>query len=130
MTTKEELDERYGRGSRRTRRTWLIIFAAIAVVAVGVLGWSVYSSTAQDVDVDDLGFTVASDAEVEVSFRVTSSHDAGVVCVIEALDESFGIVGWEIVELPSDGSVTSDYTRTVQTVDTATTGYVNTCSLR
>ena len=129
MTSKEQLDDRYGRGSRRATRTWIIAFVVLGVIAATALAWSVVTSTARNVDVDDLGFTVDSDAEVEVSFRVTSSHDGDVACVIEAMDETFAVVGWDVVEIPG-GAVTSDHTLTVPTVGLATTGFVNNCRLR
>lgn len=129
MTSKEQLDDRYGRGSGRATRTWIIAFVVVGIIAATALAWSVVTSTARNVDVDDLGFTVVSDAEIEVSFRVTSSHAGDVACVIEAMDETFAVVGWDVVEIPG-GAVTSDHTRTVPTVGLATTGFVNNCRLR
>ncbi|MGO1413545.1 MAG: DUF4307 domain-containing protein [Microbacterium gubbeenense] len=130
MTTKEQLDDRYGRTSRRTVRIWISVVAAVAALVAVLYFWSYFSETGKNVDVDDLGFTVVSDSETEVSFRITSAHDEPAVCVLEALDEDFGKVGWQVVELPPTGSVTNDYVRSVRTLDTATTGYVNSCVLR
>ena len=129
MTTKEQLDDRYGRSKRTGLRIGLVVVAVVAAAIVGLLVWSVWSSSSRSVDFDDLGFRVVDDSQVELSFRVTSAHQEDVTCVLEALDTSFGVVGWEVVELDG-GSVTADYTETIRTVDTATTGYVNSCSLR
>lgn len=130
MTTKDQLDDRYGRTSRRTVRLWVGAITAVAVI-VGVLYlWSYFAETGKNVDVDDLGYAVVSESETDVRFRITSAHDEPVVCVLEALDEGFGKVGWQVVELPPTGSVTNDYELRVRTVDTATTGYVNSCTLR
>ncbi|WP_221583980.1 DUF4307 domain-containing protein [Microbacterium sp. G2-8] len=130
MTTREQLDDRYGRTSRRSTRIAWIAIAAVAAVVIGWLVWTVLVANAKSVDVDDLGFEVASDSTVSVSFRITSTGDAPVVCIIEAQDESFGIVGWKVVELPPAGSVSKDYTEQVPTLAEATTGFVNSCSLR
>ena len=130
MTTKEQLDDRYGRTSRQSVRIWMSAIIAIAVILGGLYLWSYFANAAKDVDVDDLGYSVVSENETEVRFRITSAHDEPVVCVLEALDEDFGKVGWQVVELPPTGSVTNDYERVVRTVDTATTGYVNSCALR
>ncbi|NHI16675.1 DUF4307 domain-containing protein [Microbacterium excoecariae] len=131
MTTTAELDDRYGRtasGSRR--RAWWVGGIAAIVLAVAYLGWTAYAANARAVDVDDLGFEVAGSGEVAVSFRVTSAGDEPVVCVLEALDESFGTVGWRVVELPATGAISGDHTETVRTVAEATTGFVNSCTLR
>ncbi|WP_110589443.1 DUF4307 domain-containing protein [Microbacterium suaedae] len=130
MTTPEQLADRYGRARRGALRGWWILVGMVAVAIVGIASWMVISTSAAEVDVDDLGYEVTSERAVEVSFRVTSASGTAVVCILEALDESFGVVGWEIVELPPSDSIAADHTRTIRTVDTATTGYVNSCSLR
>ncbi|WP_156759320.1 DUF4307 domain-containing protein [Microbacterium karelineae] len=130
MTTREQLDDRYGRTRRGVVRGWWIAVAIVAVCIVGLAGWMVFASSAAEVDADDLGYEVTSDGTVDVSFRITSTSGSDVVCILEALDESFGVVGWQVVEIPATESIGADYTRTVRTVDTATTGYVNSCSLR
>lgn len=125
MTTASELDERYGRTSRR-RLPW-VIGITIAAVAVIAFGWMTVASEMNAVDADDLGFTVADEHSVDLRFQFTAPRGADVVCTVEALDPEFGVVGWKVVEI----SGTEQHTRAVDvripTVAEATTGLVKGC---
>lgn len=130
MTTQTELDDRYGRTKRSTTRLWIVIAAIIGLVAVVGIGWTVVQKSRANVGFDDLGFEVVDSGHVDVHYRVTIPTDDEAVCVIEALDESFAKVGWEIVDVPESDSLSSDHSTTVRTVDTATTGHVVSCFVR
>ncbi|MBO0979252.1 DUF4307 domain-containing protein [Microbacterium sp. SD291] len=125
MTTAQELDERYGR-TRRRRGPWVITIAA-AVLVVGAFSWMTVAGQMNSVDADDLGFELVDEHTVDVRFQVTGVQGKNVVCVIEALDEEFGVVGWKVVEIPPGDSHSQALSTTVPTVSEATTGLVNTC---
>ena len=125
MTTAQELDERYGR-TRRRRAPWVIAIAAAALVVVA-FSWMTVAGQMNSVDADDLGFDLVDEHTVDVRFQVTGVQGKDVVCVIEALDEEFGVVGWKIVEIPAGDSHSQALSATVPTVSEATTGLVNTC---
>ncbi|WP_136054853.1 DUF4307 domain-containing protein [Microbacterium sp. K24] len=125
MTTAEELDERYGR--TRTRRTPWIIAGIVALLVVGAFGWMIVAQSMSSVDADDLGFELVDEHTVDVRFQVSGVQGKDVVCVVEALDEEFGVVGWKVVEIPAGDSHTQAMSAVVPTVSAATTGLVNTC---
>ncbi|WP_341945868.1 DUF4307 domain-containing protein [Microbacterium sp. LWH11-1.2] len=125
MTTAEELDERYGR--TRTRRTPWIIGGIVALLVVGAFGWMIVAQSMSSVDADDLGFDLVDEHTVDVRFQVTGVQGKDVVCVVEALDEEFGVVGWKVVEIPAGDSHSQAVSASVPTVSAATTGLVNTC---
>ena len=125
MTTAQQLDERYGR-TRRRRWPWVVVIVA-AVAVVSALGWSVVSNQLNSVDADDLGFELIDEHTVEVRFQVTGVQGKDVGCVVEALDEEFGVVGWKVVELPAGDSHSQTFSATVPTVAEATTGLVKAC---
>lgn len=125
MTTAQELDERYGR--TRTRRTPWVIAGLIALLAVGAFGWMIVAQSMNSVDADDLGFELVDDHTVDVRFQVSGVQGKDVVCVVEALDEEFGVVGWKVIEIPAGASHTQALSASVPTVAAATTGLVNTC---
>ncbi|WP_309102250.1 DUF4307 domain-containing protein [Microbacterium sp.] len=125
MTTREELDERYGR-TRRRRAPW-IIGGVVVVLAVAALGWSTVSQSMNSVDADDLGFEVIDEHTVSVDFQVSGVQGKSVFCAVEALDEEFGVVGWKIVEVPVGDTHSRSISETVPTVAEATTGLVNSC---
>lgn len=125
MTTPEQLDERYGRA--RARRTPWIIAGAIAVLAVGAYGWMTVTQSMNSVDADDLGYELVDEHSVDVRFQITGVQGKDVVCIVEALDEEFGVVGWKVIEIPAGDSHSQALAATIPTVSAATTGLVNTC---
>ncbi|WP_101846815.1 DUF4307 domain-containing protein [Zhihengliuella sp. ISTPL4] len=125
MTTALPLDERYGR-TRRGRWPWWVA-GAVAVVLVAVFGWFTVSQSMNSVDADDLGFELVDEHAVDVRFQVTGVQGKDVVCVLEALDEEFGVVGWKVVELPAGDAHSLTRAERIPTVAEATTGLVNTC---
>lgn len=125
MTTAEQLDDRYGR-TRRRRAPW-IVGIAIAAVIVVVFGWMIVAQSMSSVDADDLGFDLVDEHSVNVRFQVTGVQGKDVQCIVEALDEEFGVVGWKLVEIAAGESHSQAVEATVPTVGEATTGLVNTC---
>ena len=122
------LDERYGRGRKRSfdkRLAWgvgvTLACAGLAFVLFG--GWQQGS----DLEFKDLHYSVISDSAVEVDVQVTAAADAEIVCAIEALSESHGTVGWKLVTLPSGDERTRRFESTVVTTSPATTGRVRSC---
>lgn len=125
MTTEQELDERYGR-TRRKRMPWIIAIV-VALLGVGAFAWMTAAREMQSVDADDLGFELVDSHSVTVNFQVTAIKGKDVACVVEALDEEFGVVGWKVVEIPAGDTHSQAISVTVPTVAQATTGLVNTC---
>ena len=118
MTTKAELDARYGRVRNRGKvRAWWIAVGVVAVASIGWLGWGVLAGGSANVRADDTAFAIPDERTVSVSFQVTAPVGAEIACAIEALDEDFGVVGWRVIVYPA----------TIPTVGQATTGLVNTC---
>lgn len=124
-TTPEELDERYGRG-KKGRLPWVLggIAAAAAVI---IASWVTVSGSMDDVAIADLGFEVTDATSVTVAFQFSPPRDRPVFCVLEALDEEFGVVGWRVVEYPASSEHTRAFREQIPTVAEATTGLVNSC---
>lgn len=125
MTTALQLDERYGR-TRRRRWPWFLA-GAVALLLLAALAWSIVGQSLSSVDADDLGFELVDEHAVDVRFQVTGVQGKDVVCVLEALDEEFGVVGWKIVEIPAGDAHALTRAERIPTVSEATTGLVNTC---
>jgi hypothetical protein len=125
VTTAQELDDRYGR-TRRRRLPW-ILGGSVALLVVAAFGWMIVDQSMNSVDADDLGFDLVDEHTVDVRFQVTGVQGKDVVCIIEALDEEFGVVGWKVMEIPAGESHSQALSASVPTVAEATTGLVNTC---
>lgn len=125
VTTPQQLDERYGR--RKPRRGVAILggTAALAVVAVGL--WWMGGSSFDSVDANDLAFNLVDEHEIRHSFQITAPRERDVVCVLEALDESKGIVGWKVVEIPGSSEHSRNFTQSIPTLALATTSLVKSC---
>ncbi len=104
-----------------------IIAIVVAVVAIGAFGWMTAVREMQSVDADDLGFDLVDQHSVNVRFQLTGVQGKAVTCIVEALDEEFGVVGWKVVEIPAGDDHSQALSATVPTVSKATTGLVNTC---
>lgn len=125
MTTPQQLDERYGRP--RTRRGPWIVVIVIAALLVGAFGWSIVTTEMNSVDSDDLGFDLVDEHSVTVRFQITGVQGKDVACIVEALDEEFGVVGWKVVEIAAAEEHSQALSASVPTVSAATTGLVNSC---
>lgn len=131
MTTKEQLDERYGRTPHPARRRGLwIILAGTAAASVAALSWLTVSNTADDVGFDETGFELVDARSVAVSFQATPPANTAFACALKALDEDFSVVGWRVIEYPASESATRAFRETIPTVAAATTGTVHSCWAR
>ena len=128
MTTKEALEERYGRGPRPIRRrvSWMTV-AVVAVASVATFSWVTISNALREVGFDETGYEVVDDRTVTVSFQATPPTGTGFACALQALDEDFGIVGWLVIEYPAFEETTQAFVETIPTVARATTGTVHSC---
>ncbi len=127
-STSRLLDERYGRGRKRSidkRFGWIaagaLVLAGVAVLLFG--GWQQGS----DLEFKDLDYAVVDERTVRVDVQVTGPADATLVCAVEALSESYATVGYKLVELPAGDERTRRFATTIVTTSKATTGTVREC---
>lgn len=125
MTTPEELAARYGRTPLR-RRTRVILVVLVALFAAAALWWLV-AVNKDTVEATDLGYVIDSPHEVQLRFSVAAPPGREVYCALEAMDDTFGVVGWKIVHVPASGEHVRAFTERIPTLAQATTGLVNAC---
>jgi hypothetical protein len=130
MSTNEELlAKRYGakKPSNPVRNRVLSIIGVTGLVAMaGYFALANYSPVTST----DVGFRVLSEWRTEVDFELSKPVDAVVLCSFEALDNSFGVVGWAEYEFGPSDSTTNRYTINLNTYSMAVTGLVDECRLR
>lgn len=132
MSTTTDLDARYGRGADAGRRNRLIGFSAGALGLVVVIAWLVWGGLlGEDATLEsrDLGFELVDDSLVRVSFEVTAEPGSDVACAVQALNQSFTVVGWKIVELPASETRTRQFSEDLRTTELAVTGLIYRCWL-
>lgn len=127
-STEQLLDERYGRGRKRSidkRFAWIaagaLVLGGLAVLLFG--GWQ----EGTGIDYRDIGYSVVDGRTVSVDAQVTIPTGTDAICAFEALSESKGTVGWKLVELPASDEHTRRFTTTLVTTTPATTGTVKEC---
>ncbi|GAA1739140.1 DUF4307 domain-containing protein [Microcella frigidaquae] len=131
-TTQQLLDDRYGRtpdAERRTRRLMIIAGIVFAAVFTAWVVWGGLSGTNAELEVRELGYTNVTDTSIEVRWEVSVEPGTTVSCAVQALNESFGIVGWRIVELPASPERTRVLVETLRTAEPPVTGLPYRCWL-
>lgn len=127
-----DLDARYGRTrSAKVKTRTVVIGAAIAFVVVFTLWlvWGGLLGAPAQFEANDTGHTIVNDREVSVSWEFTVEPGTPAKCAIQALNSTFGIVGWRIVDVPPSSTRTRDLTETVRTTELAVSGLIYRCWL-
>ena len=130
--TQNRLNERYGRTARsaKTHRT-LGVLAGIgfAVVLGAWLWWGGVLETPSQLQYRDVAHTIVDDTEVSVTYEITAAPGTEVSCAVHALNASYGIVGWRIVDIPAGERWTRVFDTTLRTSELAVTGLLYECWL-
>jgi len=127
-----DLDSRYGRTRQSAKRTRVIGWSAAGAFAIVFAAWLIWAGVlvpAAQLDSRDVGHQIVDDTLVDVSYEVTVDPGTEVSCAIQAMNSSFSVVGWKIVELPASTMRTRVLTDSVRTSELATTGLIYRCWL-
>lgn len=108
------------------------IAVALALAAgVAIAAWFTIVDTRRDpVTFTDVGFSVVSPEEVDVTFDVSMPPGTEAVCTVTALSKNFAEVGAVDVEVGPEAARTTRHTVNIATTELATTGVVDHCDLR
>ena len=132
MDNPDDLDARYGRTRFRTRRTAWLMSAVAVVMALATIVWIIgggLGGTASRIATTDIAHTIIDAHSVGVTFQVSTDPGTAVSCALEALNESFAIVGWKVVAIPSSSQRTRVFTETIRTTERGNTGLIYRCWL-
>lgn len=134
MTTENTLADRYGRPEKKRGfvRSNLGVIITSAVIIIALVWWAAATDAlgfGPKVETRDLGYNNLTDTSVTVEFELTATPGHEVACAVQALNQSFAVVGWKVfVYKPSDQRI-RDITETIKTSQPATTGLVYQCWL-
>ena len=132
LEARAALDARYGRrpvNPVRTRRILWGVAGAFVILFAVWLAWGGLVGAPADLEAKDVGHTIVDHNEVEVRFELTTKPGTPVSCALQALNQSFGIVGWRIIELGASEQRTRSITESVRTSERAVTGLIYRCWL-
>ena len=100
-----------------------------AAVLLGCAGaaWIAIPSPSGEVTFKDVGFSITDAGHAVVDFQVTKDTDATVTCAVQALNDSYAVVGWKQVTVGPAEQATTGQRITLRTDSLGVTGGVNAC---
>jgi len=132
MTASAQLDARYGRSANRRKRDRILLLAGAAIFAIVLVAWVIWAGLDGSkplIETEDIGYSVVDDHNVTVTFQVSVPVGTATSCAVEALNESFTVVGWKVIDLPPSDQYTRSFTEDLRTSELATTGLIYRCWL-
>jgi hypothetical protein len=132
MTVSAELETRYGRTPARRKRERLFLWVGAAVFVVVLAAWVVWAGldgSKPTIETQDIGYSVNDEHSVTVRFQVSVPTGTATSCAVEALNETFTVVGWKVIDLPPSDQYTRSFTEDVRTSELSTTGLIYRCWL-
>ncbi len=128
----QALASRYGRTPGNARRRVIVIASIAGTLLVSFvlwLWWAGIVGSPTSLEVRDIGHVIVSDSETEVRWQLTVTPGSATRCAVHALNESFGIVGWIVIDVPPSTELTRDFTQVVRTSELAVSGLIYRCWL-
>ena len=132
MTTPADLAQRYGRtpgAARRTKRVLVTSAIAFVLVFAAWLWWGGLLGAPAQFEAKDTGHEILNDSEVSVQWQFTAEPNTPARCVVHALNSTFAIVGWKVVDLAPSELRIRQFTETVRTTELAVSGLIYRCWL-
>lgn len=120
------LAQRYGE-RRPVRRIWWVLAGGAALLIT--LTWMVWV-TFGSATIGTLDVTHSYDSsrqEMSITWQVTAPPGTPLACAVQALNEQFQVVGWDVVDIPASENHTQQLSHVIRTVMTPNTGLVYHC---
>ncbi len=125
-----QLDARYGRTSRRGGVIGVVVAALVVVgLAIWWFAWAHPIDTGPTLVWEDTGGQVVSDSQIDSTFQVTLDPGNAAQCAVEALDDSLGVIGWKVIDVPTSTDRLRTFTASILTTAPGHSGTVYTCWL-
>jgi len=100
-----------------------------AVVLIAWVVWTGLDGASVTIEARDTAHTIIDEHSVSVTFEVSMPAGSSSSCAVQALNESFTVVGWKIIDLPPSNLYTRSYTQVVNTTELSNTGLIYKCWL-
>ena len=126
------LESRYGRTPRsrsRDKRALWALGGIFAVVLTAWVAWTGLDGASTVIEANDTRHSIIDDNSVSVTFELTVPVNTASTCAVQALNESFTVVGWKIVEVAPSPVYHRSFTEIVRTTELPNTGLIYECWL-
>jgi hypothetical protein len=100
-----------------------------AVVLTAWVVWTGLDGASTVIEANDTRHSIIDDNSVSVTFEVSMPVNSASTCALQALNESFTVVGWKIIELPASAQYNRSFTEIVRTTELPNTGLIYECWL-
>lgn len=100
----------------------------VLVLGAWVL-WTGLDGASTQIEARDIGHTIIDEHSVSVTFEVSLPVNRTASCAVQALNESYSVVGWKIVDLPRSTLYNRSFTEILRTTDLSNTGLIYQCWL-
>ncbi|QYH36828.1 DUF4307 domain-containing protein [Salinibacterium sp. M195] len=127
-----DLDARYGRSPQANRNNRIVVVTvAIAFVAVFTawLVWGGLLEAPAKFEAKDTGYEITDESTVSVTWQFNVPVDTDARCAVQALNSTFAIVGWKVVDVPASDQRNRSLTETIRTTELAVSGLIYRCWL-
>jgi len=127
-----DLETRYGRTPSTRKRDRRLLWGLGGLFAVVLIAWVVWTGldgASVTIEARDTAHTIIDEHSVSVTFEVSMPAGSSSSCAVQALNESFTVVGWKIIDLPPSNLYTRSYTQVVNTTELSNTGLIYKCWL-
>ncbi len=127
---KDPIAERYGKRPTDAKRNRLVIIILVSFLSLLFIVWVVFTNSGSLAPtVKTTAYEVLDDTHVSISFTVTTPNESGAICVLKALKQDFGIVGYKEITIPKNLYDWSGKAVLI-TTEPAVTGVADSCSVR
>jgi len=99
------------------------------VVLVAWVVWTGLDGASETIEARDTRHTIIDEHSVSVTFEVSMPVNSAASCAVQALNESFTVVGWKVIDLPPSTLYTRSFTQVLRTTDLSNTGLIYECWL-
>ena len=131
-SSSTDLDARYGRSPKAKRNNrFIVVTVAIGFVAVFTawLVWGGLLEAPAQFEAKDTGFEIVDDSTVTVRWQFNVPENTDARCAVQALNSTFAIVGWKVVDVPASDQRNRALSETIRTTEQAVSGLIYRCWL-
>ena len=132
MAETVQIQSRYGRTAGRKRRDKRMLLALAGIFVLVLAAWVVWTGldgASTQIEARDIGHTIIDEHTVSVTFEVSLPVNRTASCAVQALNQSYSVVGWKIIDLAPSTLYTRSFTEIVNTTDLSNTGLIYQCWL-
>jgi len=120
--------QRYGR-SRLDRKDRILAISIGSITLIAFLLWAALFTANESTKIShrDIAYEVIDEYSTKVTFEVSRTPGASVICDVKVLNQAFAIVGFLALEVAASDNRSTVISTTVRTTELGVSGLVDSC---